>query len=370
MNITKPAVFKNQDELPTGVPITDAYTSAIRELFGVENPSIRRDDPKRPQLIEEFVANTKVEARFVFYPWLNQVVRTVDEETYFKLRTARNRGLISESEQLNYRNCKVGVVGLSVGSSAIRALISSGGPKSLKIADFDELEITNLNRISAGLPDVGNNKTDILAKFAYETDPDADLELWREGVKAETLERFLLEPKLNVFIDEMDNLPLKFLAREICKANKIPVLMATDNGDSVILDIERFDEEPDRKLFHGLVEDINLSEIQNLPFHEWVKVATKIVGPEYLTGKLQTAIMQIGRTIPAVPQLGPTASMAGAGIAMAVRRIANGDSLPSGRIVYGLDSSLIPDYNSDSEVEKRKTVANQMKQALSGNAPQ
>lgn len=355
----------NQNELPAGVPVMDAYTSAIKELFSIEHPELKREDPNRPALLESFIQNTHIPERFIYYPWRNVVMRTVDEVTYFKLRTARNRTIISESEQIPYRACAVGVVGLSVGSSAIRALVASGGPKQLKIADFDDLEITNLNRISAGLPDVGHNKTDITARYVWELDPDAQLELWREGVTAENLEQFITQPKLDVFVDEMDNLVLKFQAREICRKAGIPVVMATDNGDSVILDIERFDLEPEREFFHGLVPGVTTDIVSHMPFQEWLRIATKIVGPDFLTDRMQAAIMQIGRTIAAVPQLGPTAAMAGAGIAYAVRAIANKAELPSGRYAYGLDSTLVPGYNSPEATSRRQEVAEQMKAVFS-----
>lgn len=355
----------NQAELPADVPVMDAYTSAVKELFSIEHPALRREDPTRPALLEAFVKNTQVPERFVYYPWRNVVMRTVDEATYFKLRTARNRTIITAEEQVHYRACHVGVVGLSVGSSAIRALVSSGGSQRLKIADFDDLEITNLNRISAGLPDVGHNKTDITARYVWELDPDAQLELWREGVTAENLEQFIAQPKLDVFVDEMDNLVLKFQARELCRKAGIPVVMATDNGDSVILDIERFDLEPEREFFHGLVPGVTGEIMSHMPFQDWLRIATKIVGPDFLTDRMQQAIMQIGRTIPAVPQLGPTAAMAGAGIAFAVRAIANKAELPSGRYEYGLDAALIPHYTDAEHVAGRQAKAEHMKAIFS-----
>lgn len=362
--ITAPQVI-NQNQLPDGVPVVDAYTSALKELFSIEHPELKREDPSRPALLETFMQSNQLPERFVYYPWRNVVMRTVDEQIYFKLRTARNRTIITEAEQAAYRECAVGVVGLSVGSSAIRALVASGGPRKLKIADFDDLEITNLNRISAGLPDVGQNKTDITARYVWELDPDAQLELWREGVTAENLEQFITQPKLDVFVDEMDNLALKFQAREICRKAKVPVIMATDNGDSVILDVERFDLEPDREFFHGLVPGVTTDIVSHMPFQEWLRVATKIVGPDFLTDRMQQAIMSIGRTIIAVPQLGPTAAMAGAGIAYAVRAIANKADLPSGRYEYGLDSTLVSGYNSPESVAQRQAVAEQMKAVFS-----
>ncbi len=356
------AEFNNLDNFS----LVDTVENAIREFFSIQNPTIRKDSPVFKTSFEEFKKTFKIEDRFIVYTELKKIVRSVDATTYFRLRTARNRTIISEEEQIKYRSIRVGIAGLSVGSEAARALVISGGPQNFKLADFDVLEITNLNRITAGLPDVGTNKTEILAKYIWELDPDANLELWGKGLSHENIEEFILSPKIDIFIDALDDISLKFKAREICKANQIPVLMATDNGDSVILDIERFDHEPLREIFHGLVKAEEINNLDKLTYKEWLALATQIVGPELLTGSMQTAILEIGKSIPAVPQLGPTASLAGAGIAFAVRRIANNQALPSGRYTYGLDTTLIPEYenntNQRARLETAETIRNKLKQ--------
>ena len=75
----------SQNELPAGVPILDAYTGAISELFKIEHPSLKREDPTRPALLDEYINNNKIPERYIHYPWRNLVVRTVDETRYFKL---------------------------------------------------------------------------------------------------------------------------------------------------------------------------------------------------------------------------------------------------------------------------------------------
>ena len=132
--------------------------------------------------------------------------------------------------------------------------------------------------------------------------------------------------------------------------------MATDNGDGVILDVERFDLEPERPIFHGLV-DITLEQVTKLDFHSWLKLATKIVGPEFLSESMQESVSEIGKSISAVPQLGSTANVAGAAVGYVVRKIANHQIMPSGRYQISLEEKLIPDYNNEKnrEVRKQKT---------------
>ena len=80
----------------------------------------------------------------------------------------------------------------------------------------------------------------------------------------------------------------------------------------------------------------------------------QIIGPEYHTPRMQNSILELGKTIAGVPQLGPTASMAGTIIAYAIRRIANKQDLPSGKYWISLEEKLIPDYNTPAGKQKRE----------------
>ena len=332
----KPKVFTKLEETPQNAEKIDAFASGLKELFLVEHPQLKSQKEVFEKEFGDFEKNNTIKGIWIYFPWSNKLVHTLPEELYFKLRTNRNRNVITEEEQQNYRNIKVGIAGLSVGSSVLHALVMSGGPKTIKIADFDVLEITNLNRIRAGLPDVGLNKTLIAARQVWELDPFADLYLWGDGLTADNLKDFILgEPKLDIFIDEMDSLDLKAAARVLCKKHKIPVLMATDNGDSVLLDVERFDLEPDRTIFHGLVDAAVFSNIKNVDFKTWVDLANKIIGFDFLEERMKSSLLEIGKSVLAVPQLGSTAAIAGGAMSCAVREIANKEELQSGKYAIG-----------------------------------
>ena len=357
--MTGPSIFENRGDIPSGVEITDTFDDALKELFFIENPRLRKDHPDAQKLLEEFFSRRKNNDVWIFYPWSNKLIHTLPEDLYFTLRTARNRNIITVQEQQKYRQIKVGIAGLSVGSAIVSSLVRSGGPKVLKIADFDIVELSNLNRMQATILDMGSNKTHVLAKQIWEIDPFAELHLWDSGLSRVNLDEFISgKPALDIFIDEMDGLDLKFSARLICRKNKIPVLMATDNGDDVIIDIERFDLEEARPVFHGLVDEKKPEELNNLNYRTWLKLSTQIVSPNYLTEKMQESLLEIGKTISAVPQLGTTASVAGAAISYAVRRIASHQNMPSGRYAIGLEEKLVPNFSSPDNVEKRAKKTN------------
>lgn len=365
MDIKKPTIFTSQDDLPKGCQIIEGYDIALKELFFVDHPQFKKGMPGVDEELSQYLDKTKIDQIWVYYPWKNIAVHTVEEDTFYKLRTARNKNLITLEEQTNFRNTTVGIAGLSVGSSTLEALVMSGGPKKIKIADFDTIELTNLNRLKASLLDLGSNKAHVAAKRAWELDPFLEIEIWDKGLNNDNLREFVFgDNPVNVFIDAMDSFNLKLKSRYICREFKIPVLMATDNGDDVLLDVERFDEEPDRKIFHGLIEEINPEELSKLSFPEFMQLALKIIGPENHTPKLQDSILELGKNISGIPQLGPTASLAGSVTAYTIRRMANKQEVKSGKFWISLEEKIEPNYTSPEMVNRRNDKTNEFINSL------
>lgn len=350
-----PSIFDHRRLVPRGATVVGVFDRAVRELFFLERPHLKPGDPAVERDLRAFIRQSDVRARWVYYPWSHTAVCVLPEDLYFKVRTARNRNLITEREQQSFRRAIVGVAGLSVGSAVVSALVISGGPKILKIADFDVVELSNLNRIKANLTDVGSNKAVVAARAVWELDPFADVRIWERGLDKRNLREFILgEPRLGVFIDEMDNLSLKMSARILCKKHKIPVVMATDNGDSVLVDVERFDREPDRPIVHGRVESREARGLGRKGFKAWLRLAMKIIGPRFMTERHQESLLEVGRTLLRPPQLGTTASLAGSAVAFVVRRIANKQPMPSGRYAFGLEEKLIRGYDSARQKALRR----------------
>ncbi len=299
-----PKIYKNKSVLPRGTRIIDASNSALREFFFISNPTLRPEQPGLESKLTAFIKRMRKQTVWVYYPWKKVAVHCPSESIYFRLRTARNRHAIMEEEQKSYRDFSVGVVGLSVGSGIVSALAITGGPKRLKIADFDALEVTNLNRIKGTLADIGSNKALVAARAVWDIDPFAKIQIWPEGIKSETAKKFLRgSPKLDVLVDEMDSLAIKVKIRIIARTHRIPVIMATDNGDDVIIDVERFDKEPHRPLFHNRIKNIERMNLEQLSYPQWLDLATKIVGGKELTKRMKLSVSEIGKTIAGVPSL-------------------------------------------------------------------
>ncbi len=226
-----------------GVTFVDAFERQLKELYIIENPALATTK-KEALSSQEFLQYEKAKQHdhvHVYFPWNRHLVRTCKAVDYYELKTNRNQDLITAKEQGILKNYRVGVFGLSVGSNIAFVLSQAGISDSIIVADFDELDTTNLNRILAGVHQVGLNKSIIAAHRIYEDNPFATVEALQNGISAEKLEELLVAKKLDCIIDEVDDMPFKIHARVLALKYKIPVVMVTDNGDGVVLHIERYD---------------------------------------------------------------------------------------------------------------------------------
>src|SRR5690606_36891863 len=105
--------------------------------------------------------------------------------------------------------------------------------------------------------------TVIVAREIAETDAFLKVEIFPEGLQDDNIDAFIHEGgKLDLIIEECDSLNIKVLTRLKARENGIPVVM--DTSDRGMLDIERFDLEPDRPVFHGLVPEETLKNLKDL----------------------------------------------------------------------------------------------------------
>ena len=273
---------------------------------------------------------------WVHYPWRRTVVGLLGPEALRLLRLDRNRNKITPEEQRRLAGLRVGVVGLSVGHAVAHTLALEGLCGELRLADFDAVEVSNLNRIPATLFDLGVNKAVVAARRIAELDPYLDLNVYPEGVTGGNLGGFL--DGLDVLVEECDSLDLKVLLREEARRRGIPVLMET--SDRGLLDVERFDLEPDRPLFHGLLGEVDSATLAGLSAEDKVPHVLRLVGAGTLSARLAASMVEVGRSLTTWPQLGGDVALGGATMAAAIRRLGTGRPLASGRLRIDLDEHL------------------------------
>jgi hypothetical protein len=274
--------------------------------------------------------------RWVYYPWRRAVVRLLGPRAFGTLRLDRNRNKLTRAEQARQRTLRIGVVGLSAGHSIAHVLAMEGLAGELRLADFDSVELSNLNRIPGSILDLGVNKAVVAARRIGEIDPYLRVVTITEGITPENLDSFL--DGLDLVIEECDSLDVKLLVREAARARRIPVLMET--SDRGVLDVERFDLEPERPVFHGLLAGLHSSDLSGLTTQQKAPYVLRILGPADVTSRGAASLIEVGETITGWPQLGSEVTLGAATTAAAVRRIGLSGDLPSGRIRFDVDEML------------------------------
>lgn len=313
-----------------GAIVLDHTESQIEALAALAQPF--DDDP--------------TDTRWVHYPWRSTLVRLLAPAGFRRLRLDRNRNKITGHEQQRAGALSIGVVGLSVGHAVAHTLALEGLCGRLRLADFDHLELSNLNRVPATVFDLGVNKAVAAARRIAELDPYLVVEIEPRGITEDTLGSFL--DGLDLVAEECDSFDAKVLVRDRARAAGIPVIMETSDGG--VLDVERFDLEPDRPLFHGLVGAIDHDALGQLTIEQKLAFALEILDGSAITPRMAASALELGRTLSAWPQTGGDVALGGASVAAAVRRLLRRQPLPSGRIRVDLDVALEGLGSSDHAV--------------------
>lgn len=280
-------------------------------------------------------------ARWAYFPWRHTVVRVLGPAAHARLRLDRNRNLITADEQERLGRLRVGVIGLSVGHAVAHTLAAQGVCGELRLADFDELDVSNLNRVPAGLIDVGVNKAVVAARRIAELDPYLPVRVFTEGITPATVEEFL--DGLDVVVEECDSLDVKVLVREHARARRLPVLMAT--SDRGLLDIERYDLDPSRPLLHGLLGDVDSAALAGLTSKDKVPHVLRILDAGALSPRMAASLVEVGTSLTTWPQLAGEVALGATAVSEAVRRIGLGEPLPSGRV--RIDAAALLDHVDD-----------------------
>ncbi|MEX1365359.1 MAG: Rv1355c family protein [Nannocystaceae bacterium] len=282
---------------------------------------------------------------WVYYPWSGCLVHVLPPADFTELRTDRNRNKITREEQAKLASLTVGVVGLSVGQATALTLAMEGIGGRFRIADFDVLSLSNLNRLRAGVHEIGVPKVYITAREIYEINPFVDVTIYPAGIDRDNVDAFLTEPTpLDLVAEECDDLQVKILLRERARAHRIPVLMET--SDRGMTDVERFDLEPERPLLHGLVGDIDASQLEGMTTFEKVPTVLRIIGPQTLSPRMAASMLDVSSTLASWPQLASSVALGGAVVTDTARRIALGELTVSGRYYVDLEEIINDDAPS------------------------
>ena len=319
----------------------DAIAGQIKELYKIQNPQRKFSDAELSEYYDEWLKENDpiTYGCYFFYPWSNTLVHLVSEDEFVELRTSRNKHKITQEEQEELSQKTIGVIGLSVGQSVALALAMERSCGTIRLADFDTLELTNLNRIRAGVASLGLPKTVVVAREIAEIDPFIKVELFSEGITEENIDQFLEGgDRLDVLLEECDSLNIKILSRLKARALGIPVVM--DTSDRGMVDVERFDLDKELPLLHGKCPISSIKELKEMTPEQQMQLMMTIVDFDNLSERMKFSFGELGKSLPTWPQLATDVISGGGNAAKVARMIVLGESVPSKRYYFDVGDHI------------------------------
>ncbi len=284
----------------------------------LKHPALEDEDTRR-----RFVADTVAQHRgaeyfgnWVYFPWESKAVHILTQEDYFDVITSRNQDKITREEQQHLRTKRVGVVGLSVGAEIAVTVAQEHLCGTIVLADFDHLDLSNLNRLNAGVDDLGQNKARLVARRIAKIDPYLEIVVYDEGISEGNAPEFL--SGLDLLIEECDGLEMKYRLRELARERRLNVVYAADERG--LVSVEPYADDAELPLFHGRIEG-RQSSASMRALIEWLG------GWEHISERSRRSVDRLGQSLCGYPQLASEPRLAAGQIGHVARRLLLGERL-------------------------------------------
>ncbi len=351
-SICKPSFYRifNKDQkkkfaslLSTpGIIVVDHIFEQLKDLIKYKNPNKKYTNKVLEEEAKKHLRGTHISEYgvWVYYPWANRLVHILDEKEFIDVRTSRNQNKITREERDILAKKKIGVIGLSVGQSVSVTLAMERICGELRLADFDVLELTNLNRIRTGIHNLGLPKVYSVAREIAEIDPFIKIVCYPEGLTEINMDDFFISNgKLDLLVEESDGFDIKILSRYKARQLQIPVIM--EASDRCMVDVERFDLEPQRDILHGLVNHLDIKTLKTLKTNEEkIPYMLDVLGLETASVRLKASMLEIEQTINTWPQLASAVTMGGGITADISRRMLLNQYTQSGRFHIDIEELI------------------------------
>jgi len=340
----------------------DTIEDQLQELMATMDPGARLDDKdqERARLeaaVQQHLDGAPVEeyGRWIYYPWSRRLVHVLPPVEYALLRSDRNRPRIEEQQQLDLAAKHVGIVGLSVGSSTALTLALEGVGGHFRLADYDALSLSNLNRLRAGAHNIGEAKTVVAAREMFEINPYLEIACEHEGINAGNVDGFLRG--LDLVIEECDAFDVKLLVRERAKAMGIPLLMET--SDRGMIDLENYRDQGDTEPFFGRLPGVTSANVDPSKKKE---LGLDVLGEKDISEHLAEALIEMSQgKLTTWPQLASAVTLGGATNTDTARRVLLGELSCSGRFYVDLEKIIsCPEPGQPAPVEPAPPTAREV----------
>ena len=146
-------------------------------------------------------------------------------ETKFEERYSRQIRLpqIGEAGQAKLRDARVLIIGMGGLGSPVALYLAAAGVGFMRIADFDQVDESNLQRqIIHQHADIGELKAESAARSLQAINPDIEIETLDYSLNHED---FLEQSgDIDLIVDCTDNFPTRFELNDVSLANRIPLV--------------------------------------------------------------------------------------------------------------------------------------------------
>lgn len=170
---------------------------------------------------------------WAFFPWTGKLVRIPSESALQERRASRIQADLPSEERTKLASLRVGVVGLSRGTSTALTLAREGIGGTFRLADLD---------------DQGSSNAVFVAREILQIFPYARVELFPRGIGDDSMDAFFGDPSapLDLLFEECDDLRVKALLRREAQRRhvatgveglrayeKVPILVALLGAESM-----------------------------------------------------------------------------------------------------------------------------------------
>lgn len=360
--------LKNKEELSffnslleqPGIMVCDEILGQTEELVKSRNPKrVFKKDELREEAIK-YLGNGPWEefGCWVYYPWSNKIIHILPEMDFIDVRTNRNQYKITPAEREILSGKKIGVIGLSVGQSIALTIAMERICGEIRLADFDKVELSNLNRIRTGVHNLEISKVVAVAREISEIDPFLKVTCLIDGVTEENIDNFFIEGgKLDACVEVCDGLDIKILSRVKAKEYRVPVVMtSSDRGTT---DVERYDLNPDLPILHGFIDHLDISKIKSAKTNEEkVPYLLPMLGLDTTSTRLKSSMIEIGQSITTWPQLASGVLIGGTVCTDVCRRIFLNQFHDSGRYFLDIEELISDKVFPSNNIEINKSIDN------------
>lgn len=360
-DLTQATIFGLNERLTMAAtsPVLDKNGKTLRDEFNIEWENYS-------QKLIEIEGGYLNYGYYAYYAERNELVRFCPPFWHHIVSVASSSKLLADQKnsltwmQIRnlFENTTIAVAGCSVGSNIIHSVIMDMRPKNIKIADKSVYKMENINRVRLSYSEMVKsqaertspmdlslkNKAKVIAGQLYSIDPFLNVYAYDEGVDQKNIESFLGdvdgEPKTDIVVEEVDDPRIKIFIRQEARKRGLPVVMVTDIGSAVQLDVMRYDQDKNLPLSFGVSDEDLIAKMQKVydeggskkAFFEFVDA---LIGTDYRQDELNEIIEERVEipTSTIIPQLGSTVAMAGGIAAECIARVRLGYDYPARVII-------------------------------------